>query len=1064
MQAFKVRKFRALAFVVPLVFGANTVKYANAQAQHSQRQLEIKHDVSPPLRSLKAVSSHRVPIAGGRSEAAEIRSVRRPVTTKGESVVDKVAQTSAPRVNAPIAGLNFEGVAAPAGRVVPDTNGAVGLTQYFQWVNVDFEIFDKTSGASIYGPADASTIWTNFAPCNTTDDDDIVVEYDRIANVWVLEQHVAPTSGANYQCIAVSTTSDATGSYNRYVFPLPANFPDYPKISVWPDAYYLTVNEESNTTGASLGAYVCALNRSAMLVGASASDQCFQLSPSYNSVLPADFDGSILPPAGAPNYMIDLGTNSLNLWQFHVDWTNPANTTLTGPVILPVAAYLNGCKASSLCAPQLSTTQLLDGIGDRLMFRLAYRHFADGHVSLVATHSINTPTSVRWYEIEDPDGTPVVFQQGTYTPDSSYRWMGSIAMDQMGDIALGYSVSSSSMYPAIRYTTRLQSDPLGVMDAENSIIEGPAAEVGSNRWGDYSAMQIDPSDDCTFWFTSEYVPSNGDYNWNTRIASFSLPSCTSTPPVTLAPNSLYYPAQSLNSTSAMQTVVLTNLQSVPLNIASIAASSSYAESDNCLSSSPIPSGGSCNINVTFDPTLAGTVNGQLTVTDDAPNGLQVVNMSGVGSAPAVTLAPTSLKFSTLVGSTSAASAVKLTNSGVGNLTIASVTASGDYSETDNCAGASLATGASCSISVTFSPTVTGTVPGMITINDNGVNGPPHRIPLSGASNITIAVSPASLSFSSTAVGSTSSPQTVTVKNNATTAQNISWSASGDFAAVGSGSTPCGSALNAATSCTLSVTFSPTTNGTAGVIKGGLAVSDKATGVPYNPQSVSLSGSATGGPSSNPLAFSPSALNFGDVAIGSAKTGSAQVENISSASLTLSSITASGEYSVAGSGAKPCKAGLILAVNAKCGLSVTVNPTSGGAISGSVTTTDNAASGPTTQTYNLATIGFWPLTVSPASLSFPTTAVGSSSSPLQVTATNYSTANVTMNSAAASGDYAVVSFGSNPCTNGTVLPPGAACTFGVTFNPTVAGTIPGVATFSNSSANGPQTVSLTGVGH
>jgi hypothetical protein len=130
----------------------------------------------------------------------------------------------------------------------------------------------------------------------------------------------------------------------------------------------------------------------------------------------------------------------------------------------------------------------------------------------------------------------------------------------------------------------------------------------------------------------------------------------------------------------------------------------------------------------------------------------------------------------------------------------------------------------------------------------------------------------------------------------------------------------------------------------------------------------------------------------------------------------------------------------------------------------VTIVDNASSGPTTQTYNLAAIGFWPLTVSPASLSFPATAVGSSSSPLQVTATNYSTSNVTLNGAAASGDYAIVSFGSNPCANGTVLSPGASCTFGVTFDPTVTGTIPGVATFNNSSANAPQTVSLTGVGH
>ena len=1070
MRQFKAQILTAFASVFPLAITLACGEAASAQAMHSQRRNEVKHDVSPPLRSMKPAPSHRTPIAGGHTEnaeneAAENRSVRVPRLGKTPSVVDAVAQTSALVKHPPVTGLNFDGVSAPAGRAVPDTNGAVGATQYFQWVNVDFEIFDKSSGSSIYGPADASTIWAGFPPCSSTDDDDVVVEYDRMANVWVLEQHVAPTSGANYQCIAVSTSSDATGTYNRYVFSLPVNFPDYPKISVWPDAYYLTMNEESNTTGAALGSYVCALNRASMLAGTTATSQCFQLSPSYNSLLPADLDGSILPPAGAPNYLMNLGTNSLNLWKFHVDWTNPANSTLTGPVNLPVASFLNGCKASSLCVPQLSTSQLLDGIGDRLMFRLAYRHFADGHESLVATHSINTPAVVRWYEVQNPGTTPVVFQQSTFTPDSNYRWMGSIAMDQSGDIALGYSVSSSSMYPAIRYTTRLQSDPLNTMDAENSIIEGPAAQVGSNRWGDYSAMQIDPSDDCTFWFTSEYIPANGDYNWHTRIASFSVPSCTGTPPVTLAPNNLNFGAESVGSASAPQNVTLTNLQTVPLNISSVVASANYLESDNCVSNSPIPANGTCNISVTFKPGASGALNGQVTVTDDAPNGSQVVNMTGTGSAPAVTLAPTSLTFATLVNSTTASKGVKLTNSGAGPLTISSIVASGDYSETDTCVSKSpLATGASCNINVSFSPTVTGTVKGIVTIYDNGVNGPPHRIALLGTSEVTIAVSPASLTFPATTVGSTSAAQAVTVINNAATAQSITWTAGGDFKAVGSGSAPCGSTLNAATSCTLSVTFSPTTNGTAGVVKGGLAVSDTASGVTYNPQSVSLSGSATGGPSSNPLSFTPTSLNFANVAIGGTKTGSAQILNASGASLTLLSISASGEYSVAGSSAKPCKAGLVLAANAKCAFAVTVNPTSGGSISGSVTITDNAAAGPTVQTYNLATVGFWPLTVAPASLSFPTTAVGSTSSPLQLTATNCSTVNVTMNAASASGDYAIVSMGVNPCSTGTVLAPGGTCTFGVTFGPTVTGTIQGVATFSNSSPNSPQEVALTGSGH
>ncbi len=1055
-----------LAGVSALLLAGATAT-ALAQSPHSQARSEIRHDVSPELRTMKPVAAHRMLVAGGRNEeGAEIREQQVSKGSASRVAIDAVKQIKASAPHMPTAGLNFDGVTAPAGRAVPDTNGAVGLTQYFQWVNVDFEIFEKSTGNSIYGPVDAATIWTGFPPCTTTDDDDVVVEYDKMANVWVLEQHVAPTVGANYQCIAVSTTSDATGSYNRYAFSLPSNFPDYPKISVWPDAYYLTMNAESTTNGAALGAYVCALNRANMLAGLAASSQCFQMASTYNSVLPADLDGSILPPAGSPNYLMNLGTNSLNLWQFHVNWANPANSTLTGPVNLPVAAFNNGCKASSTCVPQLGTSQLVDGIGDRLMFRLAYRHFADGHESLVATHTINSalPVAVRWYEVQSPANNPYVFQQSTFAPDSNNRWMGSIAMDQMGDVALGYSVSSAAMYPAIRYTARLQSDPLNTMESESSIIEGTGAEVGSNRWGDYSAMSIDPSDDCTFWYTSEYFPVSGDYNWHTRIASFAFPSCTGNPVVTLAPNGLYYGALSVGTSSAPQSVTLTNQQSVPLNIASVTATANYSETDNCVSSSPIAAGGTCSINVTFTPAVSGMLTGQVTVADDAPGGFQVVNMTGTGSAPAVTLAPTSLKFTGLVGSTSAAKTVKLSNSGVGPLVISSITTSGDYGESDNCVSSSpLAAGASCTISVTFSPAVTGSVPGTITIYDNGVNGAPHRIPLSGSAQVTISVSPATLTFPTTTVGSTSSPVLVTVTNNAGSAQSIAWAAGGDFSAVAGGATPCGSTLKALSACTLSVTFSPTTDGLAGVVKGGLAVSDTATGIPFNPQSVNLSGSATGGPATNPLAFSPASLNFSNMAIGGTKSGTAQISNTSKSSITLSSLTASGEYSVSPSGAKPCTSGLVLAVNAKCGFSVSLTPTSGGSIVGSVTVIDNATSGPNVQTFNLAAVGFWPITLSPASLSFPATTVGTTSSPLQITVTNYTTSSVTLNGFTTSGDYSLVSVGSNPCISGTILSAAGKCTLGITFSPTVKGTITGAVTVSHSAPYGPQVGGLTGSG-
>ncbi len=236
--------------------------------------------------------------------------------------------------------------------------------------------------------------------------------------------------------------------------------------------------------------------------------------------------------------MMNFGTNALNLWKFHVDWTTPANTTLTGPTSIPVAAFSAACNGGA-CIPQPGTSNKLDSLGDRLMYRLAYRHFADGHESLVVNHSVfvsgnkhSQVDGVRWYELRNPTGgtmstgTPVVSQQGTYSPDSTSRWMGSIAMDKSGDIALGYSASSSSVFPSVRYTGRVPGDAAGTMESENTILSGTASQTGSlHRWGDYSAMTVDPSDDCTFWYTNEYIPSTGSFNWSTRIANFRFTAC-----------------------------------------------------------------------------------------------------------------------------------------------------------------------------------------------------------------------------------------------------------------------------------------------------------------------------------------------------------------------------------------------------------------------------------------------------------------------------------------------------------------------------------------------------------
>ncbi len=280
------------------------------------------------------------------------------------------------------------------------------------------------------------------------------------------------------------------------------------------------------------GSKVCAFDRAAMLAGTAATQQCFQLSTSYGGLLPSDLDGTTAPPAGSPNFVMNFGANSLNLWKFHVDFANSALSTFTGPTTIPVAAFNAACSGGGACIPQPGTSNKLDSLADRLMYRLAYRN-RGGTESLVVNQSVtvgtkrNGITSVRWYEVRSPNATPTVYQQGTLgTADGVHRWMGSIAMDKAGNMALGYSASSGSIAPSIRYTGRLVSDPLGTMQSENSILAGGGSQTGTlHRWGDYSAMTVDPVDDCTFWYTTEYLKTNGSFNWSTRIASFKYPSC-----------------------------------------------------------------------------------------------------------------------------------------------------------------------------------------------------------------------------------------------------------------------------------------------------------------------------------------------------------------------------------------------------------------------------------------------------------------------------------------------------------------------------------------------------------
>jgi hypothetical protein len=501
----------------------------------------------------------------------------------------------------------------------PDTEGTVGATQYVQWVNTSFAVFNKSTGALIAGPTAGNTLWSGFGGgCQTNNDGDPIVLYDKLAQRWIFSQFSVSTT-PYLQCIAVSTTSDATGTYNRYSFQY-SNFDDYPKMGVWPDAYYETFNMFAGGT-TFVGADACAYDRNAMLAGSSATQVCFQQGTSVGGLLPSDLDGTTAPPAGSPNYMLYYGTNNLNLYKFHVDFTNPSNSTFTGPTVISVASFSPLCGGGT-CVPQPSVSQQLDSLADRLMYRLAYRNFGS-HESLVVNHSVvaGSGGGIRWYEIQNPSGTPVVAQQSTFAPDSNYRWMGSVAMDQAGDLAVGYSVSSSSVSPGIRFAGRVPTDPASTLEAEVNIVSGSGSQNGSlSRWGDYSAMQVDPVDDCTFWFTEEYMVTTGSFNWNTRISTFKFPGCgtTGTPDFTVgaSPSSLTI-NQGSNGTSTITVTSLNGFNSAT----NLTASGLPSGVTAAFSTNPVtpPANGSATSTLTLTASSSATT-GTATVTITGTSG------------------------------------------------------------------------------------------------------------------------------------------------------------------------------------------------------------------------------------------------------------------------------------------------------------------------------------------------------------------------------------------------------------------------------------------------------------
>lgn len=422
------------------------------------------------------------------------------------------------------------------GVLPPDVSGDVGPNHYIQAVNSAFMIFDK-QGAVLAGPSNINGLWSGAGgPCETRNDGDPDVRYDPIANRWVVMQFVAFTDF----CIAVSQSADpVAGGWFLYDFNTGGVPNDYPKIAVWPDAYY--AGSQRGYPGS--GADAWAFDRAAMLAGSPAIGIRFFNTGTF--LLPSDLDGTRLPPVGAPNVFIRQidgaqfgGVDRLELRAFHVDFVVPPSSTFTALPDLAVAPFdrnLCGLGLLTTCIPQPGTAQNLEAMTAWPLSRLQYRNFGT-HEALVVNHGVDADGSdhagVRWYELRDTGGGWSIFQQATHAPDQGApgladdpsRWMASAAMDKNGNVAVGYSVSSATVFPGLRYAGRLVTDATNTLpQGEAVLVAGGGSQLhGSGRWGDYASMTVDPADDCTMWFTSEYYTATSTAGWRTRIGSFRI--------------------------------------------------------------------------------------------------------------------------------------------------------------------------------------------------------------------------------------------------------------------------------------------------------------------------------------------------------------------------------------------------------------------------------------------------------------------------------------------------------------------------------------------------------------
>lgn len=525
-----MKKVFTLALV--LLFGAQFA-IAQDESQKPVVMYPVYFDVSPPLRDMVLESDNMIDNSWKEGIVKnKLNAFTQEEPSTDAPVPDPVRQSFFGDIVTDTTIQNFDGVGAN-GSYPPDTDGDVGPNHYMQVVNTRFAVYNK-NGVKLLGPSNNNSIFSGL-PNNTNDGDGILL-YDENADRWLFSQFALPNypNGPFYENVAISQTNDPTGSWYRYQFQF-ADMPDYPKLSVWVDGYYMTIRRFASGSGNWLGCSAVAMDRDKMIAGLpNAGMVMFNLPSSAEGPQAADCD-SDFPPLGTPCpvcYLTATATSTVRLYDFQVDWTNTANSTFTlTPQITVGNISTTGLSGNAI--PQKNTSQKLDAMaGKRIMFRMPYRKFST-HSSMLINTTVNAGgvAGIRWMELRNVAGTWSLYQEGTYAPgDGHYRWMGSIAMDELGNIALGYSISSSTMFPSIRYTGRLAGDPLGIMTIqERGIINGGGYQSNTDgRWGDYSAMSADPSTPGKFWYTQEYYSSTSAANWKTRIGSFSFSNVFST--------------------------------------------------------------------------------------------------------------------------------------------------------------------------------------------------------------------------------------------------------------------------------------------------------------------------------------------------------------------------------------------------------------------------------------------------------------------------------------------------------------------------------------------------------